>query len=258
MVKVKEDLTGKTFGRWLVLAQADDYIISSGKHYAQWQCQCSCEEHNIDIVLGTNLKSGHSTSCGCVAREVAAKSLTGNTYSKGKRKGNKKDLSGDYGIIWSNNTNEEIYFDLEDASAILQHTWWISASGYPSATIDNKNVTMHSFLGYYRPDHHNRNKLDNRRENLVPCTQKENQRNCSINSRNTSGFVGVSWDKSKNKWVAQITVDLKNIYLGRFVDKEDAIVARLRAEKQYFGEFAPQRHLFEQYNINVNIGDSDG
>lgn len=37
--------------------------------------------------------------------------------------------------------------------------------------------------------------------------------------------------------------------LSRFVNKEDAIRARLRAERQYFGEFAPQRHLFEEYGI---------
>lgn len=256
MVKVKEDLTGKTFGRWRVLEQADDYIISGGKRYARWLCECSCDEHNIDAVLGTNLKSGHSTSCGCVARETAAKSLAGNTYSKGKKKGNKKDLSGEYGIIWSTNTNEEVYFDLEDADIILQHTWWIAASGYPSATIDNTNVTMHKLLGYYRPDHHNKNKLDNRRSNLVSCTRKENQRNCIISKNNTSKFTGVCWDKNRNKWVAQITVDYKNINLGRFVEKDDAIRARLQAEAKYFKEFAPQRHLFEQYKINVG-GDSD-
>lgn len=257
MVKVKEDLTGKIFGRWKVLRQSDDYVTSSGKRYAMWLCERSCEEHNTGVVLGTNLKSLHSTSCGCIARETAAKSLTGNTYSKGKKKGNKKDLSGEYGTIWSTNTNEEIYFDLDDADIILQHTWWIAVNGYPTATINNKNVTMHKLLGYYRPDHHNRNKLDNRRDNLIPCTQKENQRNCSINTRNTSGFIGVCWDKNRNKWVAQITVDCKNINLGRFIDKDDAIRTRLQAEAKYFGEFAPQRHLFEQYKINVDSGDSD-
>jgi hypothetical protein len=32
-------------------------------------------------------------------------------------------------------------------------------------------------------------------------------------------------------------------------DKKSAIVARLRAEKEYYGVFAPQRHLFEEYGI---------
>ena len=41
----------------------------------------------------------------------------------------------------------------------------------------------------------------------------------------------------------------KTYHLGRFVNKEDAIVARLKAEKEYFGEFAPQRDLFVQCGI---------
>ena len=45
---------------------------------------------------------------------------------------------------------------------------------------------------------------------------------------------------------------LKNLekYLEDLHDNlEDAIYNRLKAEKQYFGEFAPQRHLFSQYGI---------
>ena len=41
----------------------------------------------------------------------------------------------------------------------------------------------------------------------------------------------------------------KGEFLGYYKELEDAIVARLRAEKEYFGEFAPQRDLFEKYGI---------
>ena len=37
----------------------------------------------------------------------------------------------------------------------------------------------------------------------------------------------------------------KTKYLGSFKNKEGAIKARLEAEAKYFGEFAPQKHLFE-------------
>ena len=43
----------------------------------------------------------------------------------------------------------------------------------------------------------------------------------------------------------------KNIHLGVFEDKEDAIKERLNAEVKYFGEFAPQTHLFKEYGIEV-------
>ena len=44
----------------------------------------------------------------------------------------------------------------------------------------------------------------------------------------------------------------KSIWLGEYVDKDDAIKARLLAEVKYFGDFAPQRHLFRQYGIEVD------
>ena len=37
-----------------------------------------------------------------------------------------------------------------------------------------------------------------------------------IRSNNTSGYRGVSWCASKNKWVSQITVNFLVIFIGRF------------------------------------------
>ena len=53
----------------------------------------------------------------------------------------------------------------------------------------------------------------------------------------------------QKKWASKICVNYKTIYLGEFLNKVDAIKARLSAEVQYFGEFAPQKHLFDQYEI---------
>lgn len=248
MARVKEDLTGKKFGKLTVLKQVEDIIDKNGIHKAAWLCECNCEFHNQIIVAGGNLKSGHTQSCGC-ANPMKLKLLT--------RIPNKKDLSGDYGIIWSTNTNEEIYFDLEDADRILEHTWTIDSNGYPNTTINGKTVRMHSFLGYYRPDHHNRNKLDNRKENLIKCTQQENAQNCSLGKNNKSGIIGVYWSNQNKKWMAQITINGKTIHISSHNNKDDAIKARLQAEVKYRGDFAPQRHLFEQYKINVDSGDTD-
>lgn len=49
--------------------------------------------------------------------------------------------------------------------------------------------------------------------------------------------------------IAQITVNYKNKRLGVYQNKKDAIRARLKSEIEYFGEFAPQRHLFKEYGI---------
>ena len=241
MVQVKEDLTGRTFTRLTVLRQTDDRIYANGLHRACWLCECSCEKRNKVIVTGYDLKAEYTKSCGCLRNE--------NLYNV-VNKTNKRDLSGEFGILWSTNTNEEVYFDLEDAEKILQHCWYIDSSkGYPTTNIDKKPIAMHKFLGYYHPDHYNRNKLDNRKENLIPSAPKENNRNMPKRSTNTSGFIGVTWNKAMQKWQASITVDNVSIYLGCFYDKNEAIRERLKAELKYFKSSAPQRHLFEEYNI---------
>ena len=70
----------------------------------------------------------------------------------------------------------------------------------------------------------------------------ENRR---INKNNTSGHCGVSFSKSKNKWVAYIKVQRKNINLGTFSTKEEAIKARINGEEKYF------KPLIDKYNNNT-------
>ena len=53
-----EDLTGQRFGKLLVLQRID----KRGQHYI-WKCQCDCG--GLTEVSSTNLKTGHTTSCGC-------------------------------------------------------------------------------------------------------------------------------------------------------------------------------------------------
>jgi hypothetical protein len=87
-------------------------------------------------------------------------------------------------------------------------------------------------------DHINGNSLDNRIKNLRLATYSENGMNrVSLSRRNTSGFTGVYWNKRDKRWVARINPNRKQIHLGNFINKEDAIQARIEAEKKYFGEF---------------------
>jgi hypothetical protein len=85
-------------------------------------------------------------------------------------------------------------------------------------------------------DHINGDTLDNRRANLRAVTTKENARNIrGPRSHNTSGALGVSYDKSRGKWMAFICQDKKLRNLGRFDNKDDAIAARLAAESVEWG-----------------------
>lgn len=258
MVKVKEDMTGWIMSehgvpdsRLTVIRQVEDHIYPSGAHRDQWLCECSCEKHTIIQVLGNKLRNGYTKSCGCLQREiVATRSKKYNNYEK------RQDDNGEYYVGWTTNTNKEFYFDLEDYDRVKDIAWNETAikgfhaiQGYIP---ERKTVVrMHVFLGYNGYDHIDRNELNNRKNNLRVCTHQENMRNSSLGKNNTSGVIGVTWDKKRNKWQAQIGLDKKCKYLGLHINKEDAIKARLKAEVEYFGDFAPQKHLFEKYGITV-------
>jgi hypothetical protein len=80
--------------------------------------------------------------------------------------------------------------------------------------------------------------LPNVASNIRLATNSENIRNQKKHTNNTSGVPGVTWDKYRKKWLAQIVVNYKNISLGRFNEFNDAVAARKTAEERYFGEFS--------------------
>ena len=98
-------------------------------------------------------------------------------------------------------------------------------------------------------DHIDRNPLNNRRSNLRLANKSTNAMNCNTRVDNTSEIIGVSFRKDRDRWRSYITLNSKTRALGNFKNKDDAIKARLEAEVKYFGEFAPQKHLYEQFNI---------
>jgi hypothetical protein len=63
-------------------------------------------------------------------------------------------------------------------------------------------------------------------------TNKKKQRN------NTSGFIGVYFDKQQKKWYSTISINYKRKFLGYFDTREEASKCYQEAVKQYFGEFA--------------------
>ena len=83
-------------------------------------------------------------------------------------------------------------------------------------------------------DHKNRIPDDNRWENLREATNLQQNQNRNIQINNKSGVPGVSWNKNLQKWQSFITLNSKQIYLGVFSNKNEAIECRKKAEHEYF------------------------
>ncbi len=84
-------------------------------------------------------------------------------------------------------------------------------------------------------DHINRDKTDDSWNNLRIATSQQNKANTK-HRPNKLGIRGVRWDRGAYR--ADIKVNNKNIYLGRFKNLDDAKKAYNGIAKKYFGEFA--------------------
>lgn len=125
----------------------------------------------------------------------------------------------------------------------------IGTSGYTILMIDGQRYYLHRLVylvmtgnwpkGFI--DHKDGDKLNNKWENLRGVTRTINSRNRKRSRSNTSGYNGVSWEKSRKKWQVHISVNSKQISLGLFDFIEDAILARIEAEILYWGEDGRQQ-----------------
>jgi hypothetical protein len=114
----------------------------------------------------------------------------------------------------------------------------------------NKQLVSEEFI-----DHVDKNPLNNKDENLRECTNDQNVKNRKLNKNNKSGVSGVmirSNSKGEIIYNSVISVNHKKKHLISTKDFDEAVKARLQAEKEYYKEFAPQQYLFEKYGINKN------
>ena len=87
-------------------------------------------------------------------------------------------------------------------------------------------------------DHVNGDSLDNRRANLRLCTRSENNMNRGVQCNNSSGYKGVTWNKRKNKFCAQIRKEKRHYHCGYFDKPKDAAISYDMVALMLYGDFA--------------------
>lgn len=231
------DLTGQKFGRLTVL-----YKTRKIHGDINWMCKCDCGK-NIEV-CGGHLRSGHTKSCGCYREDrlkERARDETSNSAVKVYR--NNFDIDSDLGFC-NFRKDGGFVFDPEDYDKLKDYSWHNNGHGYAVSreSETQKQIFAHRIItdcpDELVVDHINHDTLDNRKSNLRVCTHSENMRNMKKPVRNTSGVKGVYFDKSANRWRAEIKVNGKKTYIGVFEKLDDAKIAREKAEIEYFGEFA--------------------
>lgn len=74
------DLTGRQFGRLVVLAFSEMRQTRSGSRFSRWSCKCECGKHVT--VFASALTQGRQVSCGCYMRECKALQKTTHGLSR--------------------------------------------------------------------------------------------------------------------------------------------------------------------------------
>lgn len=202
-----KDLTGQRFRK----LTATKYV--GNKH---WLCQCDCG--NVTIVKSCNLKSGHTKSCGCIAREQSAVNgrkrtmdLSGQRFGKlvaieAVKKGNKR--------VW------KCKCDCGNICYVTQNNLCRKTHGTTSCGC---NV-----------NHRKRNNVGN-------IKRKELLKNSKL------GIRGVHYCKTNGIYIATIGFKGKRYYLKGSKDLQDCIDARKKAEQKIFGDFL---EWYENERIN--------
>lgn len=114
--------------------------------------------------------------------------------------------------------------------------------GYVFTQIDKRRYMNHRLAWLYvngafpanEIDHINGDRSDNRFVNLRLATSKQNKENTPMRVNNTSGYKGVHWDKSRNKWMAFVVHNRKFHNLGRFDDVNQAALVAKQARDEFF------------------------
>ena len=114
-----------------------------------------------------------------------------------------------------------------------------------------RKVWMHRYIFNYEydlVDHADGDGLNNREDNLRPCSPSQNAANRRMAKTNTSGFIGVTWFECRQKWLCQSSKDGKGMHLGLFPNTE---IGKIEAARTYDRFVIENRGAFAVTNFPV-------
>lgn len=155
--------------------------------------------------------------------------------------------------ILIDNCDKIVTIDKNDYELIKYYACHIDDRGYVGMHVDGNTKRLHKFLTGTGEnelvDHIDSNKLNNCRSNLRMLHQKGNSQNKSKMNGTTSKYIGVNWDKAREKWACYIKHNENRKHLGRYTDEEYAS----RRRDLYILEHCKDEH----FKLNFEWNDED-
>lgn len=260
------ELKGQTFGRLTALEKTEERLRGA----VVWRCRCDCGREVL--VESRRLRSGAELNCGCEPTADAPRDLTGLRF------GRLTVLGASSGRTKSGNRLWQCRCDCGNPVETTREKLLSGSTGSCGCGREQRKdyvgrrfgeLTVVSYEGREKGSHRWRCRCDCggetvvRQSNLqngvtsscgckkdptrflhfVDGTCLETIRNRKLSAANTSGIRGVYYNRSKEKWVAQIVFRGKNHYLGSYSTIEEAACARRRGEEMF-------EEYLEQYAAN--------
>lgn len=212
------DLKNKKFGKLQVIKKTTK--IQNGKSI--WLCKCDCGK-TIKTTTG-NLTSGNTKSCGCLQKDVKRKTRTTYEYR------NKPIYTLWAGMVRRCHGKDQRNSKWYKRKGIVVCDEWRTALNFIKWALNNGYKDGYTI-------HRKDNEGDYCPSNCIFITQEKHYeihtkiRKIPL-SNNTTGFVGVSYNKKHNFYAAYINHNKKRKHLGCFKTAEEAHNKR----KQYIKE----------------------
>lgn len=221
----EKEWIGKHFGKLLVVAEAEPRITSGGYRKRRFVCKCDCG--GTVTVYANELSSGRRISCGCTRGEKVRIDLTGQRFGRlVVEKRVKLDKPRHNRIITGWLCKCDCGNETIQTTSDLRN-FGVSSCGCAGAEAARIRLsTGDPINGLYDGT-------------MIPAIRP----GLPATKVSKTGVRGVCWDKSKNRYVARLTLRHKVINLGSFRSLEDARKARLKAEEEYF---APVIEAYEK------------
>jgi hypothetical protein len=221
----KLNLTGQRFGRLKVIKEGDPLIKKSHRTRARWLCQCDCG--NVSLVRSDCLKNKNTQSCGCYGKSFHIKHHLFNHPIYTVWDGIKSRCHNQKAANFKRYGGRGIKICDEWKDDFKAFYDWCILSGW------EKGLEIDRFPdnnGNYEPSNC---RIVTRRLNALNKTE--------LQSNNTSGYAGVYFSNSRNKWNSAIKVNGKVIYINSCDSKKQAVRAR--------NSFIIQNNLEHEYKI---------
>lgn len=208
---MSKDLIGQRFGRLKVVKKTDKRVSNR----IVWSCKCDCG--NYTEATTSHLCNGHTTSCGCAKKGVNRIDISNRRFGRlvaisptDKRLG--------HSVIWHCQCDCGNTADIASTNLIKGYT---KSCGCFASDVHRKSSSVMMSI---------------RADDYIDGTDVRALMQ-SPSAANTSGTVGVSYDKSVNVWKAYIQFKGKRYRLGSSTNKTVAIALRKEAEQRLHGDF---------------------